>query len=101
MRLETSEIVENCQEYSPNTNTCIKCLKRLKQDVLEYVLDEKENKCDVILHLMCKTVVRLPSGYKCKEDYIDNCKTYGSKEDGLTGGCIECKNGYYRFNQGS
>ena len=29
MRLEVSERVENCQKYYPNTNRCVKCVKRL------------------------------------------------------------------------
>ena len=66
-----------------------------------YVLNEKNNKCEYVVHLMCRRISSSSKG--CDQKYIPNCLLYsnnGSKElDGYGGqqdaGCQACKNGYY------
>jgi len=56
MRLEPDEEVSNCNEYYPNSNKCKSCRKRLKQDIVEFRLNEEANTCEDVLHLMCREV---------------------------------------------
>ena len=88
MKLEVHEQVENCAEYSPGTNKCIQCEKRLLHyDVIEYVLDQDGNTCIDVLHLMCRTIDR--TKLACIDAFIPNCeKTVGSQ-------CISCSNWFY------
>ena len=87
MKLEVHDQVENCAKYSPGTNKCIQCEKRLFNDVIEYVLDQDGNRCIDVLHLMCRTIDK--NKLACIDAFIPNCeKTVGFE-------CNSCSNGFY------
>ena len=56
VQLQGKERVRHCQKYQTNTNKCVKCVKRFKEDVVEYVLNEKYNLCEDVLPLMCRKI---------------------------------------------
>jgi hypothetical protein len=78
MRLDASKQVENCEEYKPNTNICVKCVKKLRSEVVEFVINEEENKCEDVLHLMCKEMNQEKTG--CDVEYTENCEEYGDNK---------------------
>ena len=74
MRLDVSKQVENCQKYKSNTNICVKCEKKLRLDIVEFVINKEQNKCEDVLHLMCKKMNQQKTG--CEVEYIENCEKY-------------------------